>query len=49
MASQVNLRGVYVAAVTPFGRDGAIAAEAAAELDDFVARRVAEGGVKTDF
>jgi trimethylamine---corrinoid protein Co-methyltransferase len=27
----------------------AIAAEAAAELDDFVARRVAEGGVKTDF
>jgi trimethylamine--corrinoid protein Co-methyltransferase len=27
----------------------AMAAEAAAELDDFVARRVAEGGVKTDF
>jgi 4-hydroxy-tetrahydrodipicolinate synthase len=25
MASQVNLRGVYVAAVTPFGRDGAVA------------------------
>jgi len=25
MASQLNLRGVYVAAVTPFGRDGAVA------------------------
>jgi 4-hydroxy-tetrahydrodipicolinate synthase len=28
MASQVVLRGVYVAAVTPFGRDGAVALEA---------------------
>jgi 4-hydroxy-tetrahydrodipicolinate synthase len=28
MASQLNLRGVYVAAVTPFGRDGSLALEA---------------------
>ena len=28
MASQVNLRGVFVAAVTPFGRDGAVEREA---------------------
>jgi 4-hydroxy-tetrahydrodipicolinate synthase len=28
MASELNLRGVYVAAVTPFGRDGAVALEA---------------------
>ena len=28
MASRLNLRGVYVAAVTPFGRDGAVASEA---------------------
>ena len=28
MASQVNLRGVYVAAVTPFGRDGSVALDA---------------------
>ena len=28
MASQLNLRGVYVAAVTPFGRDGSVALDA---------------------
>jgi len=28
MASELNLRGVYVAAVTPFGRDGAVALDA---------------------
>ena len=28
MASELNLRGVYVAAVTPFGRDGSVALEA---------------------
>jgi 4-hydroxy-tetrahydrodipicolinate synthase len=28
MASELNLRGVYVAAVTPFGRDGGVALEA---------------------
>src|SRR5438270_12544881 len=28
MASELNLRGVYVAAVTPFGRDGAVAVDA---------------------
>jgi len=28
MASQLNLRGVYVAAVTPFGRDGGLALDA---------------------
>jgi 4-hydroxy-tetrahydrodipicolinate synthase len=27
MASELNLRGVYVAAVTPFGRDGSVALE----------------------
>jgi 4-hydroxy-tetrahydrodipicolinate synthase len=28
MASELNLRGVYVAAVTPFGRDGSVALDA---------------------
>jgi 4-hydroxy-tetrahydrodipicolinate synthase len=34
MASQVNLRGVYVAVVTPFGRDGAVALDALEGLVD---------------
>jgi 4-hydroxy-tetrahydrodipicolinate synthase len=32
MASQLNLRGVYVAAVTPFGRDGAVALDSLERL-----------------